>query len=236
MKAATSYTNPLLSGWRLGGGDIQLPNLMYRAWRNLFYGTVGTLFNVRVYERHNEPATGGVVYICNHQSYLDPILMSMGLRRPMNYMARDSLFRAWGFRHVIRKLNAFPVRRNTADLAALKEAMRRLKNNAQVVVFAEGTRSLDGKIAPLLPGVAMLAQRAATWTVPVVIEGAIEAWPKNRILPRPATIQVQYGHAIHKSNLAGMSSQDLVTMMHANLVDIQNQLRLRLGREPINYD
>jgi len=236
LNGPTSYPNPLLAGWRCGGDGIQRTNLWYRTFRHFFIGTVGTFFNLRVYERRYEPARGGAVYICNHQSFLDPILMSLALRRPMNYMARDSLFKSWVFGNLIRRLNAFPVRRNSADTGALKEAMRRLKAGGQVVLFAEGTRSIDGKIAPLLPGVAMLAQRAAAWAVPVVIEGAVDCWPRTRLLPRRGTIAVQYGQPIPREQIAHLSPAEFVKMMHGKLVDIQNALRVRMNRPPIEYD
>ena len=63
--------------------------------------------------------------------------MSLALKRTMNFMARESLFRPPVFRQMIVSLNAFPVRRGSADMRAIKEGLRRLKRGEQLVVFPE---------------------------------------------------------------------------------------------------
>jgi len=234
MSFPASYPNPRLRGWRFGGG-VPHPSLYYRAMRRFFQVTMCGLWKVRVFNRHFEPPEGGTVYICNHQSFLDPMLMGLGLRRPMNYMARDSLFRLPGFRRLIESLNAFPVRRGTADTGALKEAMRRLKAGGQVVVFAEGTRTSDGRIGEFLPGVALLSQRAAAWTVPVLIDGAFEAWPRSSPLPAAGSVVVQYAPPIPQGIARGMKAADFVAEVRRQLIDIQADVRRRVGRVKLDY-
>lgn len=230
-----SHANAALDGWRLSGGSVQQPNMLYRVMRCVLQVSVSAYLRVRVIGRHYEPPQGGAVYICNHQSFMDPILMSFGLRRPMNYMARDSLFRAAGFRQIISALNAFPVKRGTADMGALKEAMRRLKAGGQVVVFAEGTRTPDGRIGPFLPGVAMLAQRAAQWTVPVLIDGAFEAWPRTQVAPSMGSVVVRYAPPIHRSAAEAMDAQQFVDHVRAVLIALQADTRHRVGRGALDY-
>jgi len=227
--------NPLLPGWRLTEG-VQRPSMLYRFSRRMLQVGVSALWSTRVFNREVEPTRGGVVYICNHQSFLDPILMSFALRRPVNYMARDSLFRTPGFKQLITAVNAFPVKRGSADLAALKEAMRRLKDGGQVVVFAEGTRTTDGRIGPLLPGVAMLAQRAADWTVPVVIDGAFECWPRTQALPSPGFISVQYAPAIPQEQARQQKPDAFMAAVRETLIQTQHELRKRTGRPVFQYE
>jgi len=226
--------NPQLPGWRLAEG-VQRPTMLYRFGRRMLQVGVSALWSTRVFNRGVEPTSGGVLYICNHQSFLDPVLMSFALRRPVNYMARDSLFRTPGFKQLIASLNAFPVKRGSADLGALKEAMRRLKDGGQVVVFAEGTRTLDGRIGPLLPGVAMLAQRAADWIVPVVIDGAYECWPRTQALPSPGFISVQYAPAIPRDQARRLEPAAFMTTVRDTLIQTQHDLRRRTGRPVFDY-
>ncbi len=235
MRPRASHPNPKLRHWN-PGVDVQPSSLWYRSIRCMLQVTICAWCKVRVFNRHYEPSDGGVLYISNHQSFLDPILMSFALRRPMNYMARDSLFHFPVFKQLIRSVNAFPVRRGTADLAALKEALRRIRDNGQVVVFAEGTRSTDGRIGPFLPGVAMLAQRAAKWTVPVLIDGAFEVWPRTQAIPYPGNIVVQYAPPIAREQASQMSPQEFVNRVRATLIDTQTDLRQRLGRPKLHYD
>ncbi len=233
MKGPRSFPNRRL-GLRNWPEGVPAPNLYYRLMRRVFQATMTAGWRVRVFNRHLEPTSGGVVYICNHQSFLDPMLMSFALRRPMNYMARDSLFRFPLFRGLIRSLNAFPVRRGHADTAALKESMRRLKAGGQLVVFAEGTRTHDGGIGPLLPGVAMLARRAAEWTVPTVIDGAFECWPRGQLLPRPGSIVVSYATPISRSEAREAEPQEFMAGIRRTLIQTQADLRRRVGRPPLS--
>lgn len=235
MKSPTSFPNPELSGFHLPDG-VPRSTPLYFFTRLALQVVMPLAWKVRVFNRHYEPTRGGAVYICNHQSFLDPILMSFALRRPMGYMARDTLFRMPGFKHLIAGLNAFPVRRGTADTGAMKEAMRRLKAGRQVVIFAEGTRTLDGKIANFLPGVALLAQRSAEWIVPVVIDGAYEAWPRTQKLPSPGEIVVQYAKPIRSQQVRKMDAKMFVNQVRETIIEMQTNIRRRTGRPALKYD
>jgi 1-acyl-sn-glycerol-3-phosphate acyltransferase len=214
---------------------VPAPNLYYRFMRRFFQVTICPIWKVRVFNRHYEPAEGSAVYLCNHQSFLDPILMSFALQRPMNYMARDTLFRFTLFRRIIRSLNAFPVRRGTADLAALKEALRRLKRGQQVVVFPEGTRTRDGRIGGFLPGAGVLCQRAADWTVPVLIDGAFEAWPRTQLLPHAGSVVVQYAPAIPRAEAMKREPEEFVEKVRTIILEMQADVRRRVGRPALEY-
>jgi 1-acyl-sn-glycerol-3-phosphate acyltransferase len=234
MRPRSSEPNPALRGWKLTEG-VEMPTLWYRGMRRFLQVTCGAVWQIRVFNRRYEPTSGSAVYICNHQSFLDPVVMSMSLCRPMSYMARDSLFRIPIFGWAIASFNAFPVKRDTADTGAIKEAMRRLKRGGQVVVFAEGTRTHDGRIGPFLPGVVLLSQRSAEWTVPVVIDGAYEVWPRKNPLPCPGPIVVQYAPPIHRSEAAKMKPDDLVARVRQTLIEVQGELRRSVGRPAFTY-
>ncbi|MCA9245307.1 MAG: 1-acyl-sn-glycerol-3-phosphate acyltransferase [Phycisphaerales bacterium] len=164
----------------------------YAVCRALCQATTIFMFRTRLFGMENVPKTGPVLLVCNHQSYLDPVLVTHALPREGHYMARDTLFRGGPFDRLIRYLNAYPVRRGEADLTAMKETLRRLKNDALVTVFPEATRTLDGSIAPMRPGVVLLAKKAKAPIVPTLILGAFEAWPRQAKLPHPKPILIAY--------------------------------------------
>jgi len=235
MKGLRSYPNPALRQWRFAA-DVPEPNLWYRLCRRFCQVWFCTLWKVRVFNRHHEPARGSALYISNHQSYLDPMLVGLALRRPMNYMARDDLFNVPIFKQLITSLNAFPVRRGSADTGAVKEALRRLKRGGQVTVFPEGTRTADGTIGPFLPVVSLLARRAAEWVVPVLIDGAFECWPRTQPLPTPGQIVVVYGKPLHREKLRNAEARQFVGDVRRRIIDMQTETRRRLGRPPLKYD
>jgi 1-acyl-sn-glycerol-3-phosphate acyltransferase len=193
------------------------------------------VWKTRVYGRHNEPAEGGVVYISNHQSFLDPMLIGFGLTRPVNYMARNTLFDNPGLGQLMSMVNAFPVKRGKADTGALKEAMRRIKRGGQVLVFAEGTRTRDGRVAPFLPGVSLLIRRAADWIVPVTIDGAFEVWPRTKGLPSLGNIVVSFGEPIAREDACKLKGAALVEHVRQIIIQMQTDVRRRVGRPELEY-
>ena len=236
MKALPSYPNPGLREWSLPPG-VPGPNPWYRFWRVTLQLLAVVFWRVEVFNRHYEPTTGSALYLCNHQSFLDPPLMSLALRRTMNFMARDTLFHPPVFRQMILSLNAFPVRRGTADTGAIKEGLRRLKRGEQLVVFPEGTRTTDGRIGPFLPGVTVLARRAADWVVPTVIEGAFELFPRTRLLPALGPrIAVAYCRPFRRRDIDRLGPEGLLPAVRKRMIAMQADLRRRMGRGPLRYD
>src|SRR5687767_6805865 len=99
------------------------------------------VFDLKSYGCHHVPERGGALLISNHQSVLDPVMLGVHLRRPISFIAKSELFENPKFSWLIRNLNAFAVRRGQPDVAAIKEALHRVKDGQVVTLFPEGTRS-----------------------------------------------------------------------------------------------
>jgi len=204
--------------------------LWYRFWQQVARVLFVLVFGLRVHHRRRFPRTGGVLVVVNHQSYLDPILAAVGMPRVFHPMARESLFRFAPFRWLIGSLYAFPVRRGTADLAAVKEALRRLEAGGVVLMFPEGTRTRDGSIGPMHGGPAAIAARAGVPIVPMVIDGAFEAWPRTRRLPRPQRIRVACGRAVSVGDGGAENPEAVMASVRRQMLDLQAELRGRKMR------
>jgi len=202
----------------------------YRFWQQVARVLLVLVFGLRVHHRRRFPRTGGVLVVANHQSYLDPILAAVGMPRAFHPMARESLFRFAPFRWLIGSLYAFPVRRGTADLAAVKEALRRLQAGGVVLVFPEGTRTRDGSIGPMHGGPAAIAARAGVPIVPMVIDGAFEAWPRTRRLPRPHPIRVAVGAPVMPPQYEGADAAAVMAEVRRRMVELQAELRGKPAR------
>lgn len=155
-----------------------------------------TLFGLRSHGQRNVPREGGVILAANHASFLDPIAVGCALVRPIDYLARQSLFDVPGFGWFLRSIRVHPVRRGESDLAAMRQMISLLSGGAVLVVFPEGTRTRDGRIQPLRGGVGLLAQKSGASVVPVWVEGGFAAWPRHRTLPRPAPVHVWFEEKI----------------------------------------
>lgn len=175
--------------------------LWQRAIQFLCWAVAPAAFRLRVLGREHLPSRSAFLIVSNHQSFLDPVLLALAVRREVAFMARASLFRPAPFRLLIRALHAFPVRRGRADLAAAKAAVARLRAGQVVCLFPEGTRTRDGSLAPFHAGFGMIAERAGVPVVPAAVDGAHEAWPRSRLLPRPTTIWVAFGRPLAADDL-----------------------------------
>jgi 1-acyl-sn-glycerol-3-phosphate acyltransferase len=207
-----------------------LQRAWYFAWRVVARVLLVWAFGIRVYHRDRLPKSGGVLVVCNHQSYLDPILAAVGMSRAFHPMARESLFRPAPFAWIIRSLYAFPVRRSSADLAAVREALRRLKGGAVVLVFPEGTRTRDGSIGRLQGGPVLIAARAGVPVVPLVIDGAFESWPKGRRLPRPHLVRIACGRPLSAEEAAAGDPETIMARLRDQMVELQAELHRLRGR------
>jgi len=181
------------------------------------------LFDLRVYGARNIPPTGGVLLVSNHQSYLDPVLLAVGIERPLNYMAKSELFRNPLFSWLIRSLNAFPVEQGAGDVGAVKETINRLQQGHVLNIYPEGSRTEDGKMLPLEKGVGLVIRRAKVPVVPAVIIGSFKAWPKRNKMFRPAPIRVMYGPPM---DLAKFGRDEIIerleVTLHQMLADLES--------------
>jgi 1-acyl-sn-glycerol-3-phosphate acyltransferase len=191
--------------------------------RDALRGLIEALFKVVfTYDCIGEevlPATGPAVVAANHPSYLDPVLLSLQVKRPIRFMAWDALFRVPVVGFLIRLFGAFPVdtRRGKGRLAY--ERARALVESGEVVgLFPEGKRSRTGWMEPSLrEGAARLAWETGAPLVPVTITGAFRAWPYSRMLPRPGRIRVRFHEPIDPAPYRAMPEDDGIAALLAEL-------------------
>lgn len=149
-------------------------------------------FRYRRRQRERMPLTGPVLIVANHGSYLDPLLVGAISNRPLRYLARSTLFRG-AFGELIRRMGAVPVERDGVGVGGSRTILAALAHGDPVLVFPEGTRSPDGRLGRLRPGVVRIAQRSGAPLLPVWIEGSARAWPKGARVPRPRAVTVRVG-------------------------------------------
>ncbi len=121
----------------------------------------------------NIPQDRPVVLASNHRSYADPVILTMPMKLPVSYMAKEELFHNKLFGWFIRKLGAFPVTRGAGDMSVIDDSINILRSGRNLVIFPEGTRSKDGKVGKGKTGVAMIAAKSGADVVPcgIVFEG-----------------------------------------------------------------
>jgi 1-acyl-sn-glycerol-3-phosphate acyltransferase len=162
-----------------------------------FFRTVYKLyFRWRVFNAERVPLKGPVILASNHASFLDPPLVGAGVRRGINYLARDTLFRFPGVGWLLRNWNSVPVDRDGGGAAGLKAILDRLLAGGAIILFPEGTRTRDGHLQPALSGIGLTVIKSSAAVVPVHVFGTFEAYGRHVKIPRPWRIAVKYGRPI----------------------------------------
>lgn len=141
----------------------------------------------------NVPGQLGVIVAANHQSYGDPVWLSIPIRRPIRFLAWSEAF-AWPVvGKAIRLLGAWPLQIEGSDPAAIRRSLNWLRENGAVVIFPEGGRGMpDGSMIRMKGGAVRMALEAGVPILPVSIRGANKVWPVNRLLPRLGKVQIIY--------------------------------------------
>ena len=150
------------------------------------------VFRMRYVGRENIPEKGRLIVCCNHRSVIDPYLVAVPFRRQVRYMAKSELFEdhgrlaAW----FLRKMGAFPVRRDKGDAESIRKAAELLEEGGVLGIFPQGRVVFD--TSPFRPkaGFALFAARTKSPVLPVSIyrEGA-----KMRLRSR---VTIRIGQAI----------------------------------------
>ncbi len=193
----------------------------YRICRWLSRMILVFIFRGRVFNTRHVPRTGGVLLVSNHQSFLDPVLATLAIPRECHYMARDTLFNHWLSRTVFTYLNAFAVKRGTADTRAIKELIRRLRAGDVVLTFPEATRSADGTVGAMRAGVILVARKTKVPIVPMVLLGAFEAWPRTAKLPRPRPLLVAYGAPVYPHEHPEWDDEQCISHVRAQVIALK---------------
>ncbi|HEV8377642.1 MAG TPA: lysophospholipid acyltransferase family protein [Tepidisphaeraceae bacterium] len=176
-----------------GKGQRYSPHWFYGGCKAICRVVTSVWFDFKVHGVEHVPRSGGVLLICNHQSYLDPVFVGVRLQRQISFIAKSQLFEAPGLSWLIRRLNTFPVRRGETDVTAIKEALRRVHEGHVLTMFPEGTRSWDGNLLPIQSGIALIVKRAEAPVIPAVLDGAQRAWPRGSKFPKAGPVRLMYG-------------------------------------------
>jgi 1-acyl-sn-glycerol-3-phosphate acyltransferase len=161
----------------------------------MFFRAVYTFyFGWRVCNPERVPLEGPVILASNHASFLDPPLVGAGVRRGINYLARENLFRFPVLGWILHQWQVVPVDREGGGAKGLKAILDRLLAGGAIILFPEGTRSRDGKLQPARSGIGLTVIKSAAPVVPVRVFGTFEAYNRTMQFPRPGRkVVVKYG-------------------------------------------
>jgi len=189
-------------------------------------------FSFRYEGTSHVPPTGPLLIVANHQSFVDPWLVGVAVRRRLVYLGRKTLFHNPVLGFLIRSLNAVPIDQDGVGKEGLKTILEQLALGKGVLVFPEGSRTPDGDMHPLKPGIHLLIKRTQAVILPVGVAGAYDAWPTWRPYPIPAplflppgkgTIAVSIGHPLDARPFAELPREQSMQALFEEIKKVQAQ-------------
>jgi 1-acyl-sn-glycerol-3-phosphate acyltransferase len=193
--------------------------MLYRFFRFLLFLIFKSIFRLEVKGKGHVPRKGGFILASNHVSNLDPKVLGVASPRVLNFMAKEELFSNRLFGWLISSVGSFPVRRNSTDISALREAIQRLKDGRALLLFPQGTRrDTEGTSEKVESGIGFLAGKVNVPVVPAFIKGTEKALPKGAKFIRPAKLSVRFGEQIYIER--GLPYQDTAQLIMAKIRDL----------------
>ena len=142
---------------------------------------LAVVFPTRFTGLEHVPEEGAFILCANHVSALDPVVILLRLRRNIHFMAKKELFENKFVASALRSKGAFPVDRGHADLGAIRESLRVLREGEGLGIFPQGTRSEENEHMEMHSGAAMIAQRSGAPVIPVYIDGPYRKFRKTAV-------------------------------------------------------
>jgi 1-acyl-sn-glycerol-3-phosphate acyltransferase len=159
------------------------------------------------------------VVMANHLSAVDIWAVFLSVPFPLRFIAKKQLGQIPLFGWAMRAGRFIFIDRQNAAAArrSIDEAAARIGKGCSVVIFPEGTRSRDGRLAPFKKGGFHLAINSGAQIVPVAIRGSREIMPRGSLLIRPGTVDIEIGEPIPTTGLGAGDREALLDQVHARI-------------------
>ena len=152
---------------------------------------------IQVEGAENVPRAGAYLLCCNHQSFLDPLVLLEGL--PLHILKKvfavgtSEIFGSGLMRRVARILRVVVVDPDANLIPAMRAGAFGLRHGMGLMLYPEGERSIDGTPKTFKKGAAILSIHLQVPIVPIAITGAFESWPRGKPFQKMGPIKMKIG-------------------------------------------
>jgi len=215
---------PAVSAYTIAFGSISLVSTVFdrsgdfghrcaRAWSRLILKTTGVSVTVAGLERLDPSRS--YVFAANHQSVYDIPIVFASLPYQLRIIAKVSLgnipFMGWHLRHAGHVL----VDRSNPGAGVVKKMARLVASGHSLIVFPEGTRSVDGAVGRFKGGSFVTALQSELPVVPITIAGSRDIMLKGQLTVRPGGVTLTIHDPIETKGIPRESARDFADRVRA---------------------
>ena len=180
--------------------------MVFRIAKVIGFVIFNILYRIKVTGTANVPKSGGVILCANHASAMDPIFVSLAVKRNPRFIAKKELFGNKLSALFFSSLGAFPVNRDNADVTAYKTAIKLLQNGEALLLFSQGTRQKTIDISNGKSGAAFFGIKAKVPIVPLGITASYKLFSRVNVnIGEPIYLDQYYGEKLKTELLNGVT-------------------------------
>ncbi len=204
----TNVFHQTAAGIFLDGAILTLVTTAYSIYllpdslvRFVLWAATHTIYRIRVEGRENIPETGGALFVANHMSFVDGLLLIASTDRPIRFLVYKAIYDLPYVKPFAKMIRAIPIsseQRPREMLHSLREATNAIKNGEVVCIFAEGQITRIGQLLPFRRGMERIMKGVDAPIVPVNLDGVWGSifsfergrfvWKLPRSIPYPVTV------------------------------------------------
>ena len=219
---ATAVFAPLAVLFAMLGRD-RATYAQVRAWAWALHAVTGIRSRVTGLEK--VPSAGSYVVVSSHTSHLDGPAIVRALPHPVYFVIKKELTRIplWG--QAVVRIGFIAVDRSDSEKARaeMAHAADAIRAGRRILVFAEGTRSPDGRLQPFKKGGFHLAVESQVPILPVVVNGSHRLLPKGAPAARPGLLEVAVGDPIPTTGLTQEDIPELIARTREAVLELRRR-------------
>jgi len=199
------------------GGSARKAQILPRTWAKIILAASGVKVQVEGLENieRNRP----YIFAANHSSQFDIFALQGCVDFDFRWLAKKELFQVPLFGRAMQLAGYISIDRSHGReaLKSLKEAAERIAAGTSVILFPEGTRSLDGRLHEFKSGGMVLAIKSGVPVVPVGISGTHAILPKGRLLAKPGRVIIRVGSPVETKGVAASQKHELAARIQGEV-------------------
>ena len=178
------------------------------------------------------PKDQPVLYIPNHRSYFDILLLYSRVPGLTGFVSKDSMKKFYLLRDWMKKLHClFLNRENPREgLKTILQGIENINNGISMCIFPEGTRNkMDGEMLPFKEGSMKMAEKTGCLVIPVALSNTAEIFENHMPWIRSCKVVIEYGAPIDPKTLSRQEQKHLGAMCRDKIQEMldKNQSLLK---------